>query len=128
MTIDLTTDVGKVRLLIPDRVETDFIYSDEELEAFLGLEGSSVKRAAALALETIASDQAYTLKAIKLLQLTTDGPKVATALMQRATKLREQAEVDEATEAGGGFDIAEWVLNPFTELERYTKQRERLGL
>jgi len=56
-TYDLTTDIGKIRLLISDTdivPVTDAQFSDEELQAFLTIEGS-VYLAAALALETWAT-------------------------------------------------------------------------
>lgn len=111
-TYNLATDTGKVRLLIPDSVSSDHIFSDEEIAALLLLEQSSVKRAAAAALETLASSEAYVQKAIRVLELQTNGPAVAKELRERAQALREQADRDEAAESGGAFDIAEFVLTP----------------
>lgn len=126
-TFDLTTDVGRVRLLIPDRVAGDILFEDEELEAFLALESGNVRRAAALALETVAADQALTLKVIKTLDLTTDGAKVAEALLKRAEKLREQAAASEDAEEGAAFDIAEMTPTVFAFRERVWKQGLRYG-
>ena len=36
-TYDLTTNLGKLRLLIPDNVSTDYIFSDADLNAYLVL-------------------------------------------------------------------------------------------
>ncbi len=116
-TYDLTSDAGKVRLLIPDTSETGYVFEDAEIAAFLALE-TDVRRSAALALETIASSQALTLKVIKVLDLQTDGAKVSDALLKRAAKLRAQAEEAEATEDGGGFDVIEMVPNAFAYRER----------
>ncbi len=118
-TYDLTTDIGKVRVLIPDRIEAEAFFSDEELGALASLEGSSVKRTAALALETIASDEAYVQKVIRLLDLSTNGPATAKALMERAKVLREQAALDDPAELAG-FDIASYGFEPFgvTEIVR----------
>lgn len=115
-TYDLTTDRGKVRLLIPDRSEATMFFSDAEIDAFLVLE-TGVQRATALALETMASDQAMVLKVIRVLDLTTDGRAVSQALLERAAKLRTQAAEAEAAEDGGAFDIAEWSVSPFAERE-----------
>ena len=109
---DLSTNVGKIRAIIPDNNSTTYNFEDDELTAFYSLEGSSIKRAAALGLETIASNEAMVLKVIKLLDVSTDGAKVADALMKRAAQLRKQAD-DEEVAADGAFDIAEMVIDPF---------------
>lgn len=119
-TYDVSTDVGKVRLLIPDNDEPNVIFQDNEIEAFISLEGNDVLLATALALETIASQQAYVLKVITILDITTDGAAVAEALMNRAAKLREQAETDVAA-----FDIAEFIVDEFTWRERLVKESVR---
>lgn len=130
-TFDVATAVGKVRLLIPDRVAAEPIFEDEEIEAFLSIEDDDVRRAAALALETIASDQAYTLKVIKTLDLQTDGAKTSDALLKRAEKLRGQADKAdadaEAEEDGGLFDIAEMPDTAFARRERIWKEGLRYG-
>lgn len=109
----LTEDRGKVRLLIPDNKADAWIFADIEIDGFLAME-TGVKRAAALALETIASDQALVLKVIRILDLTTDGAKVSDALLKRAEKLRSQAASDDDLAAGDGFEIAGMVVDDFT--------------
>jgi hypothetical protein len=94
--IVLTSDIGRVRLLIPDRSLDLFVFQDEEIEAFLEIEGG-VKLAAALALETIASDIAMVDKVIRIMDLQTDGAKTSDALLARAKLLREQAYDADAT-------------------------------
>jgi hypothetical protein len=117
-TLDPTTTIGKVRLLITDRDPAEPIFDDADITAFLGMESASVKGAAALALETIATDEALTLKVIKLLQLTTDGAKLSDALLKRADKLRAQAASETAADADyTPFEIAEWNLPPFGAAE-----------
>lgn len=115
-TYDPSTDRGKVRLMIPDRSEEGVFFSDEEVGTFLEIE-DGVLRATALALETMASDQAMTLKVVKVLDLSTDGRAVSQALLERAAKLRSQAAEAEAAEDGGAFDIAEWNVSPFAGRE-----------
>lgn len=113
---DLATDIGKVRLLVPDRDLSNPIFQDEEIQAFLTLEGD-VRRAAALALETIAADETLTLKVVSVLGLSVNGPSVAQALLARARELRAQA--DEAEARGEAlFDWAEMVIDPFSARER----------
>lgn len=127
-TYDPTNDNGRVRLLIPDRVEADAVYSDEEIAAFLALE-SGVYRAAALAVETIASDTAMTLRYTQTVGLTVDGTKASAELLKRAERLRTQADAaDAAAEAaaeGGAFDWAEMVVDPFSYRERVVAERLR---
>ena len=110
---NLTTSIGKMRMIIPDRVEAEAMFTDEELTAMYSMEGSSVKRGAALALETIAADEALVSKAIKILDLQTNGPAVAKSLLDRAKALRDQAQLDDPDEIAGGFDIAEPAFTPF---------------
>ena len=86
-TYTLSTDAGKVRLMLPDNNPTQYVFEDDEIAAFLELEYSNTRRATALALETIASNEAYTLKVIKLLDLQTDGAKTSDALLKRAALL-----------------------------------------
>lgn len=121
----LGTARGKVRLMIPDRITPNHIFEDDEIDAFLSIEGDNIKRAAAMALETIAADQVLVLKVITLMDLRTDGAAVARELLKRAGELRKQADTEEANEDGGAFDIAEMVVDNFTERERIWKETQR---
>lgn len=124
-TYEPTTDIGKVRMLIPDRVEDSPIFQDEEIDAYLSMNDSNVRRAAAEALETIASDEVMTLKVMSTLDLTTNGASVSSALLERAKVLRAKADDDDNANEGGGFDYAEMDVNAFTYRERVYKQRQR---
>ena len=119
----IDTDIGKLRLLIPDKESSDYIFADEELEAFLALEGD-IRSAAALALETIAANQALVLKVMRLLDVQTDGARVAEVLMARAALLRKQAE-EEAIAAGSGFDWAEMLTTDFAVRDRLVNEMLR---
>lgn len=119
-TYDPTTNRGRVRLLIQD---TDTsgppekqLFTDVEIDAFLGLE-DGVFTAAALALETMASQQAMVLKVISLLDLTTNGAAVSSALLERAKRLRELADVATEDEQGV-FDWAEMITTTWAGDER----------
>jgi hypothetical protein len=92
--LDPTTDVGMVRLLITDTDEAFPLFTDGQLVALLGAEGDIVKRGAALALETIATSETLIGKKITTQDLSTDGPAVAKALMDRAKILRGQADAE----------------------------------
>lgn len=121
-TYDLSSGAGQIRLLIMDTNSGSYVFEDDELAVFYALERSNVRRAAALALETMASNEAFVLKVIQLLDLKTDGAKTADALMKRAAALRKQADADEMAEEGGAFDIAEWVVDDFSARERLEKE------
>lgn len=123
-TYDVATDAGCVRMLIGDTREAppDFpMFDDDEIAAFLSMEGDSVKGAAALAAETIAFSEALVHKKIKLLggDIETDGPAVAESLRKSAAAWREQED------SGPAFAIAEVVDNPFQERARLYKQAQR---
>lgn len=91
---DYTVPAGQVRLLINDTSDLDPVFSDQEIAAFLTMEGANVKRAAAQALDTIADDEALTSKVIRSQDLSTDGASVADGLRARAVTLRSQANGD----------------------------------
>lgn len=103
MAIDFTSSVGRVRLLLNDVTESDFVFSNAEIEAFLAIEGNSVKRAAAQAIDTNATNEALASKVIKDHQLSTDGAKVAEAMRKHAAALRAQADRDDVESDDGAF-------------------------
>lgn len=98
-----STEILTVRLLIADPGDplhgATTLLSDEQLQAFLDLEGNSIKRAAADALEAIAVSETLVSKKITTQDLSTDGPAVAKALRDQAASLREQALVTEDSDA-----------------------------
>lgn len=93
------TQVGMVRLLLNDVDEGTAVFSDDEIGMFLALEGQSIKRAAAQAIDTNASDQALAMKVLKTQDLSTDGAAVAKALREHADRLRAQADVADEDDA-----------------------------
>lgn len=129
----LAEPIGQVRLLIPDRIESEAIFQDEEISGLLALEAGVVKRAAALALETISSDEVLVQKVIKTLNLQTDGAKVADALLKRAAALRVQARTeaeaaaDDDDDGSGYFDVAEVVVDTFSSRARWRNEGLRDG-
>lgn len=100
--VDFTTDVGRVRMLVPDTTtddgtsDTDYLFSDDYIRAALDLEGGSVKRAAAALIDVLANDQALLYKSLRTDDLTVNGVAVAQELRQRARSLRGEADRDEA--------------------------------
>ncbi|MFA4972446.1 MAG: hypothetical protein WC683_07515 [bacterium] len=123
-TYDVSTDRGKVRLLSTDRKAARPIFDDDEIDAFLAMNGNEVKLAAAAALEQMASNEAMVLKVISNNGLSTNGAAVAQALMARAAKLREEYQ-QQADEDFCGFDIAEYADNPAQTLELLIKESMR---
>lgn len=124
ITTSVTTEIGQVRLLILDRDTTAPVFLDDDITAFLTLE-VGVKRAAALALETIASDEALVQKVQTTQGLSTNGAATAKALMDRAQLLRGQAQADDERSEGGAFDIAEMPESVFSQRERIRKEWQR---
>lgn len=126
MPVDYTTSAGQVRLLITDPyVDGDTsdaqVFTDDQVDAFLTMEGSNVYRAAAMALETIAVDQALVLKVIRTLDVQTDGAKVADSLLKRAAALRQRAD-DDADSADDDFAVAEFADPVFGYRDRMRRQ------
>lgn len=125
-TYDLSTDVGKVRLLIGDRNEAAYLFTDDEISAFLTLEAGPdatvyPRLAAAQALDVIATNQVLLLKSIQIMDLKIDGPAMARALRSQAKALRD-AENSEAA-----FDVGDWVVDIFTERDIWYNQAIRTG-
>lgn len=117
--IDYTTDIGKVRLLIPDVEELEdprdlsaaptFIFTDEQLAAYLSIEGGNLKYAASRALLAIATTEALILKVITTDDKATDGAKLAAELRAQAKQLRNEGEIDDQ-------NSMEFTYIPFNEI------------
>lgn len=124
-TYDVTTDRGKVRLVITDTDEDNAIFQDAEIDAFLTItkvnDENDLRLAAAMALDTMASSEAIIQKRIELLDLKTDGPAVAKSLREHAKELRRQ--VDEEFD----FDWAEMNVDTFSQREIILKDWYRNG-
>lgn len=110
MPIDYTTPAGQLRLLIADVDEANQLFSEEQLLTFLDLEAANLKRAAAQALDVVASSEVLVSKVIKTQDLATDGAKVADALRKHAASLRAQADEDDDEFA---FEIVDFEPNPY---------------
>lgn len=124
--IDYTSPIGQVRVLIPDlrkledlrdlRNEPRYLFTDDEILAFLAVNNGSVKRAAADACDAIGMDKALQLLVLKTDDKQTDGAKLLEAIVKRAKALREQAKEDD--ESNLSFDVimpsyepVDWVVN-----------------
>jgi hypothetical protein len=106
---DLTTPLGQTRLLVPDMAQDDsgnYIFTDAQILALLALYRDSIPRAAAQALDILATDQALLLKVVRTDDLNVDGVKIAAELRARAKGLRDQADKDDFEDAmDDGFQI-----------------------
>lgn len=61
-TYNLATDLGKVRICLPDTDPVNYVFRDDELQAFLDLSIGSIWNAVALAYETLARDSVRRFK------------------------------------------------------------------
>jgi hypothetical protein len=124
-TYDLETDIGKVRLAIPDRNASDATFSDEELQSFLDIEGDWM-RAAANALEVMAGDIAISVGDARVQNIETRGSNTSSALLKRAAQLRQRADEIDA-EGDAGFDIAEQIFSDANYRQNILNEFLRLG-
>lgn len=109
-TYDPTTDIGRVRRTLPDKTESEAFWTDEEINSFLVDEDNDWRRATALALETMASDDLLVLKAIKIQNLETNVDRTASVLLKRAASLRQLA-ADADAASGDAFDVITIVVD-----------------
>jgi hypothetical protein len=117
MAIDYTQPIGQVRLLTSDLTEGDFLLEDDVITGYLALNSDNVRRAAADALDAIASSETLVSKAIRTQDLATDGAKVADSLRKHAATLRAQA--DDADDDGFVFEIVPPATGCRPELTEY---------
>nr|DAR46850.1 MAG TPA: hypothetical protein [Caudoviricetes sp.] len=118
--IDYTSSVGQVRVLIPDlrkledlrdlRNEPRYLFTDDEILAFLAINNGNVKLAAADACDAIGTDKALQLLVLKTDDKQTDGAKLLAAIVGRARQLRAQAREDE--ENNLCFDVVQPMFEP----------------
>jgi hypothetical protein len=105
--VNLTSNVGRVRVLLGDTDPTnvsggygDYLYfSDDELNAVLGLYDNNPKLAAARCLETIAASQALLLKSWTSDDLSVRGDAIAESLRKIAQQLRAEVVASESSDA-----------------------------
>ncbi len=109
------TVVGQIRLLIPDTEQlenladplatADYIFDDEQLQAFATLYSDNVKRAAAQAKLVLATSEALINKVIKTYDLSTDGAKLGAELRAQAAELRAEADRDDQYDSYDTFQV-----------------------
>lgn len=123
----MATDIQKMRVLIPDNEQVfdgDYLFSDNDLNAYLEVANGSVLRAASYAVLAIANSEAIISKIIKTQDLSTNGAAVADALRLTAKQLADRA--DKEDDLAGEFylnfvdygygttrpELTEWNWNP----------------
>lgn len=119
--ISYGTDEGRVRLLIADTDVNNLVLDDEQILGFLEIHGGNVKRAAAAALDTIASSEALLSKKIRTQDRQTDGPAVADALRAHAKALRSEADGEDLVEEESFFLLTEPLLPTRVEGEEWRR-------
>jgi len=118
------TATGQVRLLIADTDTANQLLTDAAINGLLSLNGvtdpadtsdpAGIRRAAADALEAIASSESLVGKKIRTQAgVSTDGPAVAADLRKHAAQLRAQADEHDS---GGFFEAVEFEPYPTTSL------------
>ena len=103
---DLSSDIGKIRVLLGDtdaeNISSDIgeykFFSDDELDAFLDMYGGNVKLATARCMETIAGSQVLLLKSWSSDDLSVNGDRITDALRRVAAQLRAEALDEESSE------------------------------
>lgn len=118
----ITNDISRVRLLITDvggNSGTDFVFNDSEIETFIDQRGGGIMRGAALALRTMAANEALVSKHITFLEMKTDGATVSKELRDLAKSFEEMA--DEDGDADGPV-IIEMLSDPFAYRAAYLRR------
>lgn len=91
MAIDYTSDIGRMRLLLSDLDELNFIYDDAQISAFLAM-NSGVKRAAAAALDALAANMLQVSGDIQTQDLQKTSSRPVAELRALANALRAEAD------------------------------------
>lgn len=99
------TPQDSVRLLIPDLDVANRLFTDTEILGFLEIYNSSIRRAAAAAIDTVANSEVLLYKVVRTDDLSVNGANVADALRKRANTLRDEAAADDAAMLDEGFAL-----------------------
>jgi hypothetical protein len=119
-TYNIATDVGKVRLYIDDRDMTNattatplerrsVIFTDEEVQTFIDVQGGDLNLAAAMALRTIANNRSLLVQRRQIGKTDVDYGTLRTDLLKSAQTFDDMANI------GGPADgVAEIVYDDFS--------------
>lgn len=123
---DFSTDIGRIRALIPDVEQVDYsgegrseyMFSDQHLNGLYAISAGDsparLYRAAASALRALAVSEGLIQKVIRTEDLQTDGAKLAMALLAGARALEERG--DAAEEDSSGMVIVDFQPQPRSDL------------
>ena len=103
--------ISEVRVLIPDLDTSNQIFTDAEITRFLSVAKNSDLRAAAFAVDAVATNEALILKKLTTDDFHVDGPAAADALRKHAAALRAEADRQDGIDESG-FDLV-FALSPF---------------
>ena len=107
--VDETLLVEHVRHLMADVSSTQYL-TDAQVQVYLSINDGHVRRAAADALDAIATSETLVGKVIRTQDLQTDGAKVADSLRKHADRLRQLADAeDDKADSWDGFDVVDTV-------------------
>ena len=117
MAIDLTTNIGKTRLFIPDMDEANPIFGNGEIQVFLDNSGSTPMLAAALALETVARGRSLLAKFVQVNNFRNErwSPEV---IMAAAQKLRDINSNPDNSIQIAHFEQSGWNMDDFMPIWR----------
>src|SRR5712692_1248312 len=121
-TYDPTTPRGLVRLLCVDFDQTQVTFQDTDIDAFLTLNASNVRLAAAQALDVQASVAAIVQGRTRFAGIQLDGQVVADALTAQAAELRREVYAGEDGTELSPFSIVEWVVDPFSYRDKLVNE------
>lgn len=122
---DENTDIGSVRMLIPDVEQVDFakqgvpsyMFSDKHIANLLrnarGGPRARIKRAAAAAMRAVGNSEGLIQKVIRTEDLQTDGAKLQQAFLTSARDMEREADKDDEYEEDSyGFAIVDFRPQP----------------
>ncbi len=110
---DLTTEIGKLRLLLQDIDATNPIFSDEELGVFLSFGEHDLYLSASEAWLALAGNYAKLAKRKSISKYSHDLSQIANECREQATYYKEKAELAPAD------DFAAVTLSDFQRREMY---------
>ena len=96
--------IPEVRVLIPDLDSSNRIFTDAEITRFLSVAKNSDLRAAAFAVDALATNEALSPKTPTTDDFHVDGPAAADALRKHAAALRAEADRQDGIDESG-FDL-----------------------
>lgn len=91
-TYDITTDIGKVRLLVQDSDISDPLFTDAEIDVFLSMYYNDVFMVSSLLLRQIAVSKAMLEKKIKAGNYSEDNTTLAKRLLEISDKYQHMSE------------------------------------